>query len=104
MSSKIHFPCGVCKKNVVINAIECSLCLQWVHLKCGNLKKSDLVRLEGDIVWQCRNCVALFPFNNVEYDELLYWCNNTLPDVKIHENCSSLIAKCQEFNSAVGLM
>ena len=45
------------EKNVITNAIECSLCKQWIHLKCSNLKKNDLVKLEGSKILQCKNCV-----------------------------------------------
>ena len=35
----IPFHCGMCSKNVIRNAIECSLCKFWGHMKCANLKK-----------------------------------------------------------------
>ena len=70
MPSNILFPCGICRKNIITNTIECSSCKQWIHLKCSNLKKNDLVKLEESEIWQCKNCVSLFPFSDVENDEL----------------------------------
>ena len=28
------WPCGVCRKGVGRNSIECSVCRKWVHKKC----------------------------------------------------------------------
>ena len=37
-----EFPCGICNKNVLDNAIECCLCNKWIHAKCGNLRATGL--------------------------------------------------------------
>ena len=100
MPSNILFPCGICRKNVITNAIECSLCKQWIHLKCNNLKKNDLVKLEGSEIWQCKNCVSLLLFSDVENCELLYWCNESYADIDLPVY-SRLIAKCQDINTGV---
>ena len=31
------YPCGICKKN----AIECTLCKQWIHIKCNGTSPDD---------------------------------------------------------------
>ena len=35
--------CGICKKTVGKNhnAIECSTCLNWIHIKCNKFEKKD---------------------------------------------------------------
>ena len=74
-NTNIPFPCGICLKNVVSNAIECTLCKYWVHLKCANLRKRDLKDFVGDTTWLCNNCCTVFPFSSVQNDELMYLSN-----------------------------
>jgi len=31
-------PCGICKKGVERNSIECSGCKKWIHKKCSGIK------------------------------------------------------------------
>ena len=44
--------------------------------------------------------VSLFPFSDVENDELLYWCNESYADMNLPVY-SRLIAKCQNINTGV---
>ena len=41
------YPCGICKKNVNKNqkAIECTLCKQWIHIKCNGTSPDDYNRM-----------------------------------------------------------
>src|SRR5437870_3051237 len=32
------FPCGICKKGVRSNSIECTGCKKWIHMKCSCIK------------------------------------------------------------------
>ena len=32
------FPCAVCRSGVVVNSIQCSQCLYWVHKKCSGVR------------------------------------------------------------------
>ena len=71
MSNKILYPCGICGKEVVTNAIECSSCSYWMHLKCTNLKKKNLNNLTVNNIWNCSYCTLILPFSSVENYELL---------------------------------
>ena len=42
MANTILFPCITCKKEVIDDAIECSICKQWCHRKCSKLSKKQL--------------------------------------------------------------
>ena len=47
------WPCGVCRKGVGSNSIQCSRCLQWIHKKCSGIKG----RLKTNQDFVCRNCL-----------------------------------------------
>ena len=65
------FPCSVCNRNVVHDAIECSLCKLWVHRKCALLTKKELNRLDKcNCDWYCPNCIKIWPFYNIDDEEL----------------------------------
>ena len=32
------YPCGICKKGVMSNSIECTGCKKWIHKKCSGIK------------------------------------------------------------------
>src|SRR2546426_367144 len=32
------YPCGICKKGVGSNSIECTGCKKWIHKKCSGIK------------------------------------------------------------------
>uniref|UniRef100_UPI00358F83B0 striatin-3 isoform X2 n=1 Tax=Myxine glutinosa TaxID=7769 RepID=UPI00358F83B0 len=34
------WPCAVCKKGVLVNSIQCTMCTEWVHQKCSGLRGS----------------------------------------------------------------
>lgn len=99
MSNKILYPCGICGIEVVTNAIECSSCSSWIHLKCANLKKKNLINLKGNTIWNCSNCTSILPFSSVDNDELLYLCNVNNGHNSTTVYSSSLETKCQEFDS-----
>jgi len=48
------WPCGVCKKGVGSNAIQCNSCTKWVHKRCSGVKG----RLKTDPSFQCRSCIG----------------------------------------------
>jgi hypothetical protein len=47
------WPCGVCKKGVGSNAIQCNNCAKWIHKKCSGVKG----KLKSDPSFQCRSCI-----------------------------------------------
>lgn len=89
------YPCILCNKNVVIDAIECSLCLRWVHRKCAKLTKRqlDLFSKNGND-WYCIYCISVFPFHGLEDDELLYTQLYDELSVKSYD----LYKSCSKFN------
>lgn len=69
----ISYPCCSCRKETIIDAIECSLCKNWSHRKCCKLSKKELISLSrSDAYWYCCNCVCLFPYYDLPDDELLF--------------------------------
>ena len=86
------YPCGICQKNVNNNqkAIECSLCLHWIHIKCNgttNEEYSEIMKFNSSLSddeikaksWFCNKCqisnmAQLFPFgfeNNHDLQNIL---------------------------------
>ena len=87
----IKYPCGVCSKEVVNDAIECDLCCYWIHRHCAKLKKNHMKKLsDSDAYYSCPSCINLFPFNGVDNDELT-WLLSTL---NINENLFYYYKKC----------
>ena len=88
------FPCIVCKQNVITEAIECSLCEQWVHRKCAKLSIKQIKYLGAtNINWYCEVCKDVFPFHSLEEDEFIYInCNCDMLNVnisRIYDKCKS---------------
>ena len=73
--AKLLFPCGFCGKDVVTNAIECTLCECWIYKKCANLSVNELRKLSSQNGWWCKNCIMLFPFHELNNDEFLLHVN-----------------------------
>ena len=48
------WPCGVCKKGVGSNSIQCNKCKKWIHKKCSGIKG----KLKPDPKFQCKSCVS----------------------------------------------
>ena len=46
------WPCGVCKKGVGSNSIQCKKCTKWIHKKCSGIKG----KLKPDPNFQCKIC------------------------------------------------
>ena len=89
------YPCGVCQKNVISDAIECSLCELWIHRKCTLLTKNQMKAKSKDgIYWYCPNCTATFPFMNVDEEEFDFLHFNE----DIGRNVFELYDKCSRFN------
>ena len=47
-----RWPCGICKKGVGSNSIQCTKCNSWIHKRCSKIKQ----RLKQDSQFQCKNC------------------------------------------------
>ena len=90
-----HFPCGICDKNVVSNAIECSLCKIWIHFKCAHIKNTDLKYFEGDTHWICCNCKINFAYSTLSNGKFMSEVNNC--SLIFSNSYYSLLENCQEF-------
>ena len=67
------FPCIICAKAVLNDAIECSLCCNWCHRICAKLSKQKLRTLsDNDQYWYCKTCLEIFPYSSVDQDELAF--------------------------------
>ena len=49
----VKHPCSVCLKDVGVNSIRCTQCVQWVHARCSRVKGS-LKKVESSFI--CRRC------------------------------------------------
>lgn len=94
-----EYPCSVCKKEVITDAIECDICNLWTHRVCGKLKKRAFdVLSRSDMHYSCPSCSTLFPYNSVHDDEFL-WLNSNVElneDVfYYYQNCQNVIPHMQ---------
>ena len=90
----IEYPCLICKKEVITDAIECSVCRNWLHRNCAKLSKKDLIKLSNnDYYWYCVHCTVLFPFHNVFDAEFDYLNSGFDMNYKSFE----LLNKCKKF-------
>ena len=89
--------CGVCEKEIINNEIKCSLCKKGIHRKCliGIKKKYLSCSREEIITEYCCDCKNLFPFYNLDNEELSYVFSelNRLSDL------NPLYRKCHNYNN-----
>ena len=92
------FPCTICSKTVLTDAIECSLCYNWCHRICAKLSKQKLKILsDSDQYWYCKNCLEIFPFSNVDDNELAFITSNLNVDEEyfnLYTACKSIELDC----------
>ena len=48
-----QWPCGVCRKGVQANSVQCTLCTKWIHKRCSGVR-GDLSRVADG--FRCRRC------------------------------------------------
>ena len=85
------FPCGICNKNVLNNAVECCLCKYWI----AKLSRNDQRQLTENCYWTCSNCKDNLPFSHITDEELKanYYILSNVPN---HSFCE-LYEKCIYF-------
>ena len=77
MPAKIFYPCVKCRKNVITDVVECSICKLWCHRNCAKLSKRALSKLDDDNeYWYCELCEVIFPFHSISNDEFIYLHSN----------------------------
>ena len=88
-----EYPCVICKKEVVNDAIGCSLCDNWTHRKCAKISKKELHKLSDEnYYWYCVNCTEVFPYSKVNQDELQFMFISD----KFNQNECDLFKKCRD--------
>ena len=93
MSHIIPYPCLNCNKNVISDAIECSLCSVWCHRKSAKLSKKMLNSLSKENeYWYCSSCKETFPFNAVLDDEFAYLHSS----IENSQEYFELLNKCKD--------
>ena len=77
--------CPECKKKVTYRSkcVECECCLNWLHVKCGDISDDEYRNMSGT-VWYCSKCIALREKNkSVQQAKLfLRYIDNTVRTVK----------------------
>ena len=69
------YPCALCNKNVINDAIKCDLCGFWVHRTCAKMTKKQLMLKSNPLYYYyCENCSQVFPFMKINDDDLIYMC------------------------------
>ena len=56
-------PCGICKKGVFANSIQCTA---WIHKRCSGVTG----KLTGVVVYTCKRCVDGIAVDNVGLKEV----------------------------------
>ena len=100
---EINYPCGICRKEVFDDAIECEICRFWIHRTCGKLKKRDLAFLSNPSYhYYCPKCKEVFPFHNVENYELQWLVNKFDVNEDIFyfcNKCNDITLDCFRFDN-----
>ena len=99
MASAItNYPCLKCNKEVVSDAVECSICEKWCHRACGKLSIKKLRELsESDQYWFCLECSAIFPFFNITDEEFDLLNSQFDLDTQVYE----LYKKCLIYDNEI---
>ena len=86
------FPCVKCNRQVISDAIECSICNIWCHRVCAKMSKKELITLsENDLYWYCIECMNLFPYHHIDNDEFCY-INSS---IDVNEDLFSMYKTCK---------
>lgn len=76
------------------DAVECSLCANWIHRVCAKISKKTLKDLSTtDDYWYCKNCSVVLPFSQLD-DENFVFCNSTYD---VETNILPLYERCKNF-------
>ena len=56
----LHGTCPECNKKDTYRSkgVECECCLNWYHVKCGDISDDDYRNI-SETVWYCRKCIAI---------------------------------------------
>ena len=52
----VRWPCGVCRRGVGNNSIQCTSCRKWVHRKCSGIN-GNMYKVMKTFI--CRGCMDL---------------------------------------------
>ena len=92
--TEVQYPCIKCYKEVVCDAIECSLCLSWCHRNCAKMSRKELQKLsQNEYYWFCLNCRESFPYSNINDEDFEFInCRIDMSDsmYDLNKACESL--------------
>jgi len=93
-----NYPCSVCFKEVKNDAIQCEICLFWVHRLCAKLSKCELRnKSDPNIYFYCPKCIEIFPFHQLDDDEFTYINSRINISEKlfnVYNKCANLTLQC----------
>ena len=78
-----------CMISVLPDDLKCCMCLSWVHKKCLTTSNNSVNNICDDTSHRCKNCIELFPFNDV--DDFFYLHSNVNIDYLLDESRLELI-------------
>ena len=98
----ISYPCSVCCKNVLSDAVFCDHCNQWVHKKCNYLSEKEFQDLIDDDETKPFCCIKCFT-NNLAFSntsEADFYCLikcGTIIDKKLLDKSDLKIIESQDY-------
>jgi hypothetical protein len=72
------WPCGICKKGVAANSIQCTACRAWIHSRCSGVTG----KLTSVVGYTCKRCVDGVPSDIVGLKEVSIGQNDKLECVE----------------------
>ena len=55
--------------SVLPDDLQCCICLSWLHKQCLIINNNNVNNICDATSNRCKNCIELFPFNDVDHDE-----------------------------------
>ena len=95
-----RWPCGVCKKGVGRNSIECTTCKKWIHRKCCGVKGS-LEKVCSTFV--CNKCLNGIQCAQTDSNEERFMVDGELSLEKVNRFCylGEMLSQDGDVNAAV---
>ena len=86
-----HSLCNQCMISVLPDDLQCCICLSWVHKMCLATNNNSVNNICDDTSYRCKNCIDIFPFNDVEDDDFFDLHSNVNIDYLLDESRLELI-------------
>ena len=89
----MKYECGICKKSVKYDSIQCDSCQLCIHRRCTELSKHDFINIGlSNCMWFCANCRSeVFPFASVTDEDIVAFYENITPNLAdIYSKCKNI--------------